>query len=375
MKKTVLFLVSNEPPPAFSRKIALLDSLEDFDVHLVYWHRLKSDISMPLQTDLPSSNIHQISLPEPRGGKFRRILWNAVFFLRVLFKVAKLRPTAIHANNMDMWLMAFFLKPFARNVRLVLDLLDTRKFFLKPLLLPMLSFILKRTELVFVTSPKYVSDFLCRIKPNISERKILFVPNAPSRADFEGFKKKDNEDLVVGYIGAFRGREAIRNLVEIAGELRDEGLHVKVLFAGMGLDKPLVEELAEKHDFVTYSGPFNYQRDIKELYERIDLVYSVYYLDHNKKIHMSCRYSDAVVCNLPVIVQDGSYMADLVKINQTGYVLELGRWEELKYLLRQLCMDRSDLEVKSRNCEAIKEENIFETYSPMIIKAYSDLIY
>lgn len=372
--KTVVFLCSNVPIPTFLRKIDLLYASGEYDVHLIYWQRRKSIVSMPLQAKIHEVNIHRICLPEPRGGLIRRIFLNLIFFVKIAIIIIKTKPDAIHNNNMDMLLISNCFKLFHRRLRLVLDLIDTRELFLKQFLRILFKQIFKKTDLIFVTSPMYISEFLNYKNMCCHNEKMIFIPNAPSSADFEGFQKKQNNNITLGYFGYIRGQDTIENVVAIIKELRLEGYSVSLFFAGIGTERPLVEKLASQYEFVKYFGPYEYEKDLKNLYEQVDIIFSMYYLDHNKKIHMSCRYSDAVVCRLPIIVQKGSYLAELVEKYQTGYVMELGKWEELKKLLRKLYLDRSDLQEKAKNCIKIYRENIFETYAPEILNAYRQIL-
>jgi glycosyltransferase involved in cell wall biosynthesis len=374
-KSTIVFLGSNEPSPTVIRKLNLLHLFPQYDVHLVYAHRMQSLINMPLTTHLDDTHLHRIELYEPRKSIFHRLLFTLVFLFHFFRLLIKIKPHVIHAVNLDMLGLAVAIKLFYPHIRLVLDLTDTREISFHVMLVHFSRFLLRFTDLIFITSPRYASDFLFLIEKNLKNESIVFVPNAPLFKDFSGFKKKKNDMFTIGYFGAFRGHDAIENLVLAVKELREEGHQLSILFAGIGLEKPFVEKISQKYPFVTYYGPFDYAKDIKSLYQRVDIIYSIYMLDHNKKIHMSCRYSEAIVCGLPIIVQGGSYMAELVNKNQNGYIIEFGRWDELKKLLKKLITNKNDLEQKSRNCIPIRKENLFDTYQDIILQSYQHLLH
>jgi glycosyltransferase involved in cell wall biosynthesis len=372
-KIRTVFLSSNEPIPTFTRKMDLLKDCDRFDVHLIHWHRKNSLINMPLHSKIERERVHNIELLEPRGLFIKKIFLYLVFFIHVLRIVRRLKPSLMHTNNMDMLFVACLINALGIKYKLVLDLIDTRQIFIQFPLRMLSRQLLKMTSAIFITSPGYLHHFLEQVDKNIAP-KVIFVPNAPREENFRGYiKKTDTNSLHIGYFGFLRGEETISNLVATIKKLNEEGLNVKVIFAGIGICKPQVEKFAEKYEFVKYVGPFSFNEDIKELYGSVDLIFSMYYLDHNKKIHMSCRYSEAVVCNLPIIVQDGSFMANLIRRDGNGYVLKLGQWSKLYKLLKHIYFNRQDLEEKDSNCNKIKQQNLFDTYEKKIIDRFSRL--
>ena len=368
----IIFISSNEPIPTFRRKINLLYR-KNYEVHLIYWHRNKSLINMPMTLDIPTQNIIKIELLEPFGNFFKRLLLNMVFFFRVKKYISALKPDALHINNIDIFILFASMKIFYRKMHFVLDLIDTREGFLKSAASKVSRWSLKALDLVFVTSPRYYDDFLKLIDPGLPSERVLFVPNAPLRSDFEGFRKNKRDDITIGYFGFLRGYVSISQLVSVLNELNATGKKFSVIFAGIGQERPLVEKLAAQYSFVEYFGPFDY-KDILKLYQRVDLIYSVYLLDHNKKIHMSCRLSEAINCGIPIIVQNGSYQADYVRKYDIGYVVDYGQQQQLFDILEYLYDHRDDVCRKSENCQNIKHEHVFETYEDRIVEKYDELV-
>ena len=371
----VVFLCANEPVPTITRKLDLLDNSEKFDAFLVYWHRLNSLITMPINTDISQRKIHVVNLPEPRGNLLRQLFLYILFFLKANQTIRRLKPSVIHANDMDMLFVALLIQLTGCRCKLVLDLENTREIFIRNPFKVIFQWAIKRTSQIFITSPGYLDNYLKKIDPN-ADHKVLYVPNAPRNIDFKGFiRKKDPECLHVGYFGFLRGEETIGKLIDTAKKLNQEGLNVKIIFAGVGVCKPLVTKMAQQYDFIEYKGPFNYKENIKKLYGNVDIIFSMYYLDHNKRIHMSCRYSEAIVCNLPIIVQDGSFMAGLVRRDENGYVLKLGEWDNLYKLLKHLYFNREELERIGQNCDKIKPANLFDNYENSILSAFTSIAY
>ena len=46
-RKTVVFLYANDPNPGLLERMATLHESGEWEVHVVYWRRLRSNISIP----------------------------------------------------------------------------------------------------------------------------------------------------------------------------------------------------------------------------------------------------------------------------------------------------------------------------------------
>jgi len=328
---------------------------------------------MPMTTSLHVDQTVKITLPDPYGNLLRRFVYTVFFGASVIWKIIKIRPDIVHINNLDMFISFSFLKLVKHDLKFVLDLIDTREDFLKGKMLRLAKFSMRFMDFAFITAPLYYEKYLKIIDPELSKRSVAWVPNAPMRRDFDGLVKTPHRGLQLGYFGFLRGADSINMLSEILAELNLKGQKISILFAGIGIEKPLVEQLADKYSFVKYFGPFNYT-NVRPLYEQIDIVYSVYLLDHNKKIHMSCRLSEAINCNLPIIVQADSYQAEYVQKYDIGYVVKYGQKQELKTLLKRIYEHPQELDSKAENCASIKHEHVFENHAGKILDSYNELL-
>lgn len=102
-------------------------------------------------------------------------------------------------------------------------------------------------------------------------------------------------------------------------------------------------------------------------------MYSLYEMNENKQIHMSCRYSDSVVCELPIMVQKGTYQAHLVQKYQTGFVVDYTDPDTIYQSLNILYSNDSLIKRIEKNTKSIKQENFFENYANDIIEAYQNI--
>lgn len=370
--KVITVICANEPVPLLVKKIELLNRQPNINVRLIYLHRKGSLINMPLSVDIPDSQIHKIELSDPHGSIFKRTILQFLFMIKVLWILYQIKPAAVHAVNMENWLLLHLL--YLRKTKYVLDIQDVREIFFNSVIKIFIRFFLKKTDIIFVASPKFADDYLYGLSNNLEKNKVLFVPNAPYEAEFARIKKRRRSSLTIGYFGFLRGREAIHSLIDAVAQLNQEGLDIRVHFAGIGIERPLVENYARQYDFIKYFGPYNYRQDIQNLYQDIDLIYAVYLVDNDKRMALGCRYSESIVTGIPLIVQADTYMADLVQQYETGYLINFGDWKSLKDLLQNLYHNREDIDRVAQNCDAIRADNLFDAYIPVIINAYNRLL-
>ena len=369
--QNVLFVYGNEPISTAVRKLNLLHNSGKYNVHLIFWHRVSSNLSYPFTSDIPSENVFKIELENPGKGLFKRLLLTLKFTMKLMRVVRAVRPLVVHAFNTDMLFASWIATFMGRSAKLIYDVEDTMPLMLTRPIIFLQRWVMQKTSLLFVTSPCYLTKYF---KPNgilKNRTRTLFVPNAPEAAMFADFTKKQAGPFVVGYIGTFRGECCIINLFKTARRLNEQGIPLLLLFAGTGVQRPLVESLCEKYVFASYHGPYDYRKDILDLYGKIDVIFSLYDLsDENKKINLPCRLSEAIVCELPIIVPKDSYTGSIVEQAQIGYAIQYDGLDELTETLRILATSPEEQERIAQNCRKLKVEHIFESYSARILFEY-----
>jgi glycosyltransferase involved in cell wall biosynthesis len=350
-----------------------MDSLqesENYEVFLIYWKREKSLFNKPFSTKVKNSNIKSIALSDPRGNLLRRTYLNFIFILRSYKFISESNPEIIHAQNLDMLILTACYKVFYSKTHLVLDLLDTRLFFTRGIWKEIALFAIKKTSLIVISSPKYFDGFLNKIYPKINKNNIIYIPNAIRLNNFKQFKYIPKSILTIGYIGTFRCKEAIKALCETVVNLNKEGYKVNIFFAGMGIESYMVNNYVRKHRFITNYGPYDYTAEISSLYSNVDMIYCVYDKSDNKKIHLSCRYNDAIAFGIPIIIQNHTYHEELMGNNNIGYVLDFGNWNQLRDILLDVHNSSEILINQSENIKNIRGPFVFETYKNLMVEKY-----
>lgn len=138
------------------------------------------------------------------------------------------------------------------------------------------------------------------------------MPNIPEAAPFAKYKRKTRGKFTVGFIGSIRYLKQMKMLVDAA-----ERAGCNVLFAGAGVTTSdylhIIEYCKDKY-FVTFTGKYNYNEDIANLYGAVDCIYAVYDADNpNVRIALPNKLYEAVYCKLPIIVAKGTYLSEIVE--------------------------------------------------------------
>jgi len=368
--RTVLVVCGNGPDPITLRKIETLAASGAYDVHLVYWRDDVSVRSYPFSVAIAESSVHPVDLPDPNGPPLRGLILLIRFHLRMMAVVRSVRPDIIHAINFDMLMCARLACIWHPERRLVYDLLDTHESLRRPLTVKLQRLVIRRVDRIYTTSPQFVTDFLRPLRLIRDNEDPIVIPNAPWRRTFEGIGPGRRGPFVIGYIGSFRCEAAIAWLCESVAEVRCRGVEVEVLFAGTGEARPLVEQMAAEHPFVRHEGPYDYARDIRGLYERIDLVFAVYDVSWDKRTHLACRLSDAVAAVRPIVVCRDTYMGEVVAARNLGYVVDFSNRASLVEAIEDAMARRGEWNDPSRIAPDLRAEHIFESYVPLLLSTY-----
>jgi glycosyltransferase involved in cell wall biosynthesis len=372
----VAFLYANDPDPLLLERMATLEATGRYQVHALYWHRARSPLNIPFTSTLPAGRFSRVDLPDPRGGLARRALLSARFAWAAARWLRRLRPDAVHAVYPDMLAVARLALAPSSRTPLVYDLWDV----IGPQRPPapvrwLYRLLLRRVGLVCVTSPAYADDYL---RPNgLLPRgaPVLDTSNCPVCAGRPAPAPLPGGPLTIGYIGNVRVREQLNTLVEAVRSVRGEGRDVQVLIAGAGEDGALAERLAAQHPFVRYTGPYDHARQAAGLYGQVHVVFAVYpQRSLNYRLHLARRLHDAIVSGRPVIVAEGSHMAQGVAAEGTGWAIGDADTHALAGLLRRLCDDPTVLDTAASAACGAREAHCFERYAPAYIAAYDRLL-
>lgn len=195
----------------------------------------------------------------------------------------------------------------------------------------------------------------------ISKDKVIYTPNVPNIDVFENYKHKTEGKFTVGFIGGIRYLDQMKMLVD-AAKMSD----CKVLFAGAGGTNTDYEEILNycvDKDWVDFTGKYDYNSQISELYGSVDCVYAVYDASNpNVRIALPNKLYEAVYCELPIIVAKNTYLSEVVESLGVGVSVAYNSTDELMNVLCKLKNAGCYEEIRLK-CNSAKKELVNESWS------------
>lgn len=345
----MILLYSNTPNPiVFERFKAISNGITN-KTKLYYISRKASKIKMPFLED---ENIEKLfTTNETRNTiapKLFYILKTAIFFRSNI-------PKEIYCFYPDMLLAAIIIKIFRPSTQIfyeIQDLNNVNLFFRA-----FHSFLMLFVKKIFITAPLFINEYMFFTKK--LESKTVFIGNAPYRKIWEKHlgEKIKNKILTVGFIGMLRDKQHLDDI-----EMILERTPFEVLQAGACTYPDKLNLLKQKYPKkLKVFGAYNPIDLYKNLYPKIDIIWSSYPNNRNYNLHISRRFTEALALNRAVVVAKhakGMNLAAMQKkydyILSPDVILNLSKNEisnlmrlEYKWQEGEFCFDKKyDLFIK-----------------------------
>jgi glycosyltransferase involved in cell wall biosynthesis len=315
-KTNTCFLLTHVPDPKINKRIRVF---KEYGKTTVICTRRKSqDVWEPAFNDV-EHYIFDIDLPTTKHI-LKRVIISNEYQNKAYKKLIQIFPDIIYVEGLDSLMVAVKYKKKFRDTVIIYDVADLREVYIekaKSIVKQMITGVVKAEEKkcfksvnwLVVTSPKFYEAYYYRL---INQERVIFVPNVPDEQIFKNYKKKQAGVFTIGFIGGIRYLDQMRMLVEAAGECG-----VNVLFAGAGgtsADYDEISTYCEGKEYISFTGKYKYERDIADLYGKVDCVYAVYDADNpNVKIALPNKLYESIMCSLPIIVAKRTYLSELVE--------------------------------------------------------------
>lgn len=339
------------------------------DVHLISWDR---GTNMLLRPNENGYKAHSILL-RAKSDPVRRMIPYARFVRFAIKELKSISPAVIHVQNLDMLKIAVWYKHHVnQKVHIIYEIADLHKLLVdkqKSLLRKIAQRHLRNedrkctqdVDLLVVTSEMFYNTYFKDFMP---AEKLLYMPNVPDITAFKNYQRKaEKEPFVVGFIGAVRYKQQMKNLIE-AGKKAG----VKVLFAGVEYEGNELELLCRDEPHVTWYGKFDFTQKAAALYGMCDAIYSVYNADlENVKVALPNKLYEAIYCELPLIVAKDTYLSELVTKWGVGVSVRHDDVNELADMLVRLKNDKAFYQQICQHCHEKKEIVNLECYNEKLL--------
>jgi len=332
----MIFLISGSPLPAMLDMVVRAKTLGSTPI-LIILDRGESDLII----DDASFDFEVLKIKVNYSSVGLSRLLSMPHIRRVLKRLVKhrLRPQGyVMTSTFDLLLLAVSLR-FCGSFSIRHQVRDLHKIQLRngpifSLFRFVERLLMRSVDKLIVSSQGFLDGYYSHIYSGDS----ILLENVPPVDIWKTFKKKNfsRNELVIGFIGIIRYKKSLFALIDAVEKLRLEGKNVRVLFAGGSMGDDLVD-LQSKitiSDGFTFSGPYQYSRDIKDLYGQIDLIYAVYdEHDLNCKIAMPNKFYEAILTGYPILVAANTFVGDQVESLGIGRAICLQNKNELEVAL------------------------------------------
>jgi glycosyltransferase involved in cell wall biosynthesis len=220
-------------------------------------------------------------------------------------------------------------------------------------------YLLKNVESVLVSSEAFADSYYKKI----FKGDVILLDNTPSKNTWTGFNKKQlSKTLVIGFIGIIRYKISLNQLIDAVENLLLQGYSIKVIFAGGGKIDDLKSKLKFKDNF-EFFGPYEYSKDIKNLYSKIDLIYAVYdSFDPNCQLAMPNKFYESIISKIPLLVASNTFVGKEVMRVGIGRTVLSGNVSDLEILLKEACENQGWFREASINLLSVDPEFYYDQY-------------
>ncbi len=371
----VCFLLTHVPNPRINKRIEVIKSIAE--THVICTRRASQNIWEPAQDvehiifDIDLPGVNQLA---------KRYIVSRDFQKKAFAKLNELKPDIIYAEGLDTLIIAGKYKK-NHNVRVIFEVADLRESFIETpknavkkaitkTLLRKEKKVFKNVDYLVITSPKFYD---VHYKSLISKDRVIFMPNSPDKSVFKSYQKKRGGEFTVGFIGGIRYLRQMKMLVDSAGKAK-----CNVLFAGAGGTSDEYKEITaycKGKSNIRFTGRYDYNTQIADLYGMVDCVFSVYDADNpNVRIALPNKLYESVLCQLPLIVAKGTYLEELVNEWGVGVGVDHRDSAELIEAIDRLKNDPEYYKQIENNCLLHAEESDLAVYNQKLANTIKTII-
>lgn len=348
----IAFLLPVQNHVRFQKRISLLKELG-----------VETDIFSFEREHYPGKTISYISIGKVKHGNYIKRI---VPLIKALSKVRNSirNSDVVYAFGLDTGFLGWFAKTLSRrNSKLVYEVGDIREIMVDEgkrgqTLRLMERLLVKRTNVIVVTSPAYVSEYFNKIQGitnsnfQVIENKMPYIPE---NAKYPLFSTNNKRPICIGYFGIIRCSRSLEILKQVA--IQSKG-RKKVIIHGIPRNIPRFEKNVAKTPNMEYGGPYRVPEDLAEMYCNIDLVWACYPYTGSKKGNwswaMTNRFYEACAYRRPILAQRGTQ--DGKRATKLGIGLEIDLSDAKKSVEKILSVTPDSLVKWSKKIEKLPKE-------------------
>jgi glycosyltransferase involved in cell wall biosynthesis len=264
--------------------------------------------------------IQRIKLIAPFGIKV--IFYLPIWWTMEFFQLLKLDWDIAHASDLDTYIPALLAAKIKRK-RIVYDIFD---FYADEVLLPgplriciakFDIFLMRFADAIIIVDPSRkeqigkAADFGVHVIYN-SPHDMVSSPVSVQKHEGDPFRI-----FFAGFL--IQGRD-FEMIIQAGREIGD----IQIIIAGFGSLKDRLVSLSSKESHITFLGRIPYNEVIRRTLQS-DLLFAFYDPGvPNNRYASPNKLFEAMMCGIPILVNDGTSMADIVRKENCGLVVPFG---------------------------------------------------
>ena len=349
--KHVVFLRSNpiDPDPRVEKEAEALYNA-GYQVTIVGWDRIGNSKSME---DLGFARAIRVVIPAAYGSGIKNLpkllSWQLVLFKWLITNNFDI----IHSCDFDTVLPAYIISKI-KKVKVVYDIFDyyadmlnNTPEIIKKLIKRIDFFIINHVDAVIIADDSRKEQIR-----GTSPRYLEVIYNTPKDIGFIKSIEK-HEAYRICFVGMFQPSRGLEDMIELVSRHADWQLHI----AGFGPQEIYIQEKAKKFSNIKFHGKVNYSRAL-ELSRKADVLFALYDPQiPNHKYSSPNKLFEAMMLGKPIIVSNGSTMAEIVKKTGCGIVVEYGSLLETEKALKDILYKSENAEYFGINARKAYESN------------------
>ena len=336
---TITFILSNTPNPRLQKRAMVLK--DSFACNLVCIRRKNADLYNFASSLYGHVAIKDAVVP-PSSKLFSRVAFQFSVLRWQMREAIDQKPKILYVQGFDCLIAACCIKRKMKSndLKIVYEVSDIREALfggrsllqsIKARLLGSVERVcLRNTSLLVVTSPAFVE---ARYGALVDPGRIVYIPNAPSLEPFADYCRKVDGPFTVGYVGVLRYIENLKLAIDAVSKIPGARM---ILSGGSASGEELeaLERYCVGKSSIDFSGPYEYEKEIADIYGRFDCVWAVYDSSNpNVRIALPNKLYESVYCGLPLIAARGTYLGDIVEKLGIGMAVDSNSPESIESAL------------------------------------------
>lgn len=371
--KTIAVLRANPKDVGFAKILEIIS--KEFRVDCYIWDR-QGDYKPIIKNGNLSYKRCQIHAGFYSITTFFKML---LFEIWLFFKLIFAKLDYIHAIDMDTGLVGLCVAKL-RKKHFVYHCLDPYYAILPDHWPKIFGEIARKIEnLVISHSDVFIITDMLRMPQHkgANPRRVVEIANVPMMDLQEVNNKHSTNEFTVGYIGSLvEGRNLI-TIIDVLGELENEG--VRLIIGGYGPLKKEIEARASKYRNVAYIGSVPYlpmNSEVLKIESFFELF--VYITDpdnEGQKWVSPNKLFESMALGKPIIVGEGTLVAERVSEIGNGIAIKYGSKEEFKKAILDLKANPQLIkEMGERGRKEFMQNWNLEIMEKRLLEAYIKLI-